>query len=151
MKLEKQNPLPSEDHVMRYVSPARLRKDEDNNIIGILGEAFKQRKDEEGLSVTWVEYFTGTHNQQIESAVRKLRSCMPVKPASGFAIGKVDRIISTCNIKNNSRKTRIIYMPTANNKAHAEVRSIPSDDSDLLEILAAETWSELILNANIAD
>lgn len=149
MKLERQNPLPFEDHVIRYVSPARLRKDEDNNVIGILGEAFKQKRDEEGLSAIWVEYFTGDRNQQIKSAIYKLRSCIVVKPESGFAMGKVDNILSACNTKNNPKRTRIIYMPTACNKAHAEAKSIPNDDIELLETLAAEAWSELILNANI--
>jgi hypothetical protein len=51
--------LPDEDHVMRYVSWARLRRDEDDNILGFLGAAFQLRPDEESLSVNWLEYFDG--------------------------------------------------------------------------------------------
>lgn len=134
---------------MRYVAPARLRKDENDNVIGILGEAFKQRKNEDGLSATWIEYFTGQEHEQIKSAICKLRSCMVVRPESGFAMGKVEHILSACNTKNNPKRTRIIYMPTACNEAHVEAKSIPYDDIELLETLAAEAWSELILNANI--
>lgn len=134
---------------MRYVAPSRLRKDENNNVIGILGAAFQLREDEEGLSTTWIEYFPGTHQQQVEDAVHILRSSIIVRPKSGFAIGKVADILSACNLRKMPKKTKIIYMPTPNNTAHAEVRSMPYEDQELLDLLAAETWSELIMNANI--
>jgi len=51
--------LPDEDHVMRFVPWGRLRKDEDDNVLGFLGDAFKLKPNEDHLSVNWLEYFGG--------------------------------------------------------------------------------------------
>lgn len=149
MTLKKQELIPDKDHVMRYVPWSRLRKDENDNVIGILGEAFALRCDEEGLSVTWLEYFLGAQNDQIIQAVHKNRKCLVAMPKSGFAIGKVSDISSECNKRNRHKKIRIVYMPTSCNKAHAEVRSLPRDDAELLDLLAADIWAKLILNKDI--
>jgi hypothetical protein len=40
--------LPREDHVVRLVSPSRLRKDENNAVVGVLHTAFERKQDEGG-------------------------------------------------------------------------------------------------------
>jgi hypothetical protein len=51
--------LPDDHHVVRYVPWARLRKDEHENVIGVLGAAFRLRDGEQYLSATWAEFFSG--------------------------------------------------------------------------------------------
>ena len=46
--------LPDEHHVIRNVSWRRLRRDEDDNVLGFLPQAFQLRADEEYLSVNWL-------------------------------------------------------------------------------------------------
>ena len=81
--------LPDEDHAVRYVPWARLRKTEDDVVIGVIGAAFKLRAGEDYLSATWLEYFKqATRQENIKSAVKAIRkSNIDVRPKSGFAIG----------------------------------------------------------------
>ena len=58
--------LPDEHHVMRYVPWTRLRKDEDDNVLGFLGDAFKLKPNEDHLSVNWLEYFDGDRDMKIQ-------------------------------------------------------------------------------------
>src|ERR1700731_389524 len=51
--------VPPSDHVMRYAAYGRLRRDGDDNVLGLLPQAFLRKENEEYLSVTWVEYFPG--------------------------------------------------------------------------------------------
>ena len=147
--IKKNDVIPNDNHVMRYVPWNRLRKDENDNVIGILGEAFALRDGEEGISSTWIEYFSGNQVSQITQAVHKNRKCLKVTPKSGFAIGKVEDILSECNKNNKSKKIRVVYMPNNCNKAHIEVKPMPHNDALLLELLASDTWSQLILNRDI--
>lgn len=140
--------LPPEDHILRFVPFGRLRKDENDNILGVLGVAFKLRDGERYLSATWLEYFPGVRNERIKAAVWAIRaSDLAPGGKSGFAIGNVGAILSVC--ADRKHKIRIIHEPADDNKAHVAVRQMPRDDADLLEILAAETWSELVLNREI--
>jgi hypothetical protein len=142
--------LPSDNHVVRYVPFGKLRRDENDNAIGVLGAAFKLRDDERYLSTTWLEYFAGSKSEQITAAIRAVRaSRLNVRPKSGFAIGRVGAIAATCAEHNHS--IRVLHEPVDDNKAHAAVRRMPRDDDELLELLAAESWSELMLNAKIPD
>ena len=146
----KNQKLPPDNHVVRYVPFGKLRRDENDNTIGVLGAAFKLRDNETYLSTTWLEYFAGAKCDQIAAAIRAVRaSRLGVASKSGFAIGRVGAIVSTC--AERGRNICIIHEPEDDNKAHAAVRRMPRDDDELLELLAAESWSELILSARIPD
>ena len=143
--------LPLEHHIVRYVSWARLRKDEDENVVGVLGAAFKLREDEDFLSATWAEFCKGkTHEECVSAAVRAIRaSKVEVKPKSGFAIGKVRKIKDVCFADSRQHKIRIIHEPEDDNEAHTAVRRWPRDNDDLLELIAEEAWNTLLLNKNV--
>lgn len=153
MIIKKNQPIPDDNHIIRYVPWSKLRKNENDEVIGILGEAFKPRqKDSGGLSATWIEYFKDCdHETRISSAIRVLRnSKLEVKPKSGFAVGNVENIKSICkNYK--SIEVNVVYKPTSFNDAHVEVRRLPQDDTELHELLAEDAWSDLVLNSNIPD
>ena len=140
--------LKPEHHIARYVPFGKLRKDENDTPVGINHNAFLLRPAETGLSVTWLEYFAGDRSTQVRSAVLAIRaSNVRPTPKSGFAIGNVDAIGDAC--RQRRHKIRIIHWPEDDNKAHAEIRQLPRDDTILLEQLAAGAWSELVLNSNI--
>lgn len=140
--------FPPDDHVVRVVPFKKLRTDENGKVLGVTHLAFELRPDEDGLSVTWLEYFAGDRSEMLTAAVQALRASeFKPSPKSGFAIGQVGAIKATC--LEYSAKIRIIHAPTGDNKAHAEVRQLPRDNVALLEALAATSWSELIMNAAI--
>ena len=142
--------LPPDDHVVRVVPFKKLRTDENGNVLGVSHLAFERRVDEDGLSVTWLEYFAGSRAEALVAAVHALRASR-FKPTarSGFAIGQVAAIKDKCAIY--SAKIRIVHAPTDDNKAHAELRQLPRDNVELLEALAANSWSDLVMNATIPD
>lgn len=136
--------------MVRYIPFSRLRKTEDDVIVGVLGAAFRLRNEETYLSATWLEYFKQpTREANIESAVKAVRaSKIDVRPKSGFAIGNVGEVKEIC-LRNSRRRIRIIHEPEDDNKAHTALRGWPSDDNDLLELIAEDIWSEVILNVDV--
>lgn len=148
MALKKTKKIPLDNHVVRYVSWSKLRKTENDEVIGVLGEAFRMRDSENSLSTTWLEYFEGSHNEQIVAAVRAIRaSKLEVRPKSGFAIGGVGAIQDECAARHY--KVRIFHVPRCDNEAHATVRALPRDDMELLERLAAGAWADWTLNKTV--
>lgn len=144
----KNQSLPPDDHVVRVVPFKKLRRDENDNVLGISHVAFELRPVDDGLSVTWLEYFAGDRSEMLTAAVQALRaSKFKPAPKAGFAIGQVGAIKATC--LEYGAKIRIIHAPTDDNKAHVEVRQLPRDSAALLEALAATSWSELVMNAAI--
>jgi hypothetical protein len=139
--------LPPEHHIVRNVTWGKLRKDENDpeKVVGVLGEAFKLRPGENTLSTTWLEYFAGTRREQIFGAIRAMRaSKLEIKTKSGFAIGNVGSVAAVAAAHNY--KIRVLHEPEDDNKAHVAVRRWPPDEMILFELLAAEAWSELVLN-----
>jgi hypothetical protein len=139
--------LPDKDHVMRYVPWGKLRRDEDDNVVGFLGEAFKLRPSEDYLSVNWLEYSGGDRQAKIQASVRTFRRTLNVGPKSAFGISNVDKIKEVCRARGHT--VRITYEPTDDNLSHSGIRRIPRDDDILFDALATDAFAELIHNAAI--
>lgn len=141
--------MPPEHTVARYVPWARLRRDGDDNVVGVLPQAFSLRDDEEYLSATWLEYFSGTRDQQLLAMVSCIRnSKLAVKPKSGFALGNVAEISDACS--KIGVKIRVIHEREDDNEAHTALRRWPADNPDLLTLIADEIWNDIVLNKDIA-
>jgi hypothetical protein len=143
--------LPETDHVVRYVPWSRLRKDENDNVIGVLGVAFRLREGEDYLSATWAEFFNdSTHKARVSSAVKAIRaSKVDVRPRSGFAIGNVGGVKSTCLADKRKHRIRVIHEAMDDNPAHAALRLWPHDNDALLDLLAEGEWSATVLNKDV--
>jgi hypothetical protein len=143
--------LPPDHHVVRYVPWARLRKDEDDNVIGVLGAAFRLRDSEEYLSATWAEFFgKATHDEAVVAAVRAIRaSRIDVKTRSGFAVGNVRRIKAACFADSRKHRIRIIHEKENDNEAHTALRLWPRDNELLLDLIAKEVWNDTVLNKDV--
>jgi hypothetical protein len=143
--------LPDSDHCVRYVPWARLRKDEDDSVIGVLGAAFRLRDDEDYLSATWAEFHAGaTHDDRVAASVRTIRaSTIDVRPKSGFAVGCVSEIKAACLADQRKHKIRVIHEGESDNPAHAALRGWPRDNDDLLNVIAEDIWCDVILNAAV--
>lgn len=134
------------DHVVRQVSPGRLRKDADGNVVGVLHTAFERPETHDGLSVSRLEHFPGERDDQLRATVGAIRNSLPsMSKNSGFVVGNVEAIKNNC--LEHNQKIRIIYMPEDDNPAHSELRQFPRSNDILFEELATETWCELHLNS----
>ena len=128
---------------MRHVTPARLRKDENGNVLGFIGPAFRLREGEEYLSAAWIEH-AATHSREadIAATVEAFKaSGLTVRPSHRFAVGNVGRIREAC--ATHRQKVRISHEPEHLFDAHASVRQFNSDNDELLELLAEEAWAEM--------
>lgn len=135
--------LPNSGRVIRYVPYAKMRRDEDDNFLGPSYSAFEERPNEDYLSVTWCEYFSGTDDQQCRCSIEAIRnSKMNVKPKACFCVASIEDVLHTIN--DSGRTGRIIYYPVEDNYAHAGVHNISADDLKLMERLATETWSSFL-------
>lgn len=132
--------LDDDNHIVRHVPWARLRKDEDDNVIGFLGQAFALREGEASLSAAWLE-FAGhpTRDENIDSTIAAFQATRNIKRKDRFALGNVAEIKSACLQRN--QKVRVVHEPVPGFDAHAALRQYNNDD-ELLELLAAEAWSE---------
>ena len=140
--------VPPDDQLARAVPWTRLRRDEDDNVIGVQAATFRLRKDEAYLSAAWLEYFDGSRQERIVSLVTEFRrSNMKPTVKSGFALGQNERIKDACAARNH--RVRVIHEPTEDNVAHVAVRRWPVEDDLLCEQMAREVWSELIMNRDI--
>jgi hypothetical protein len=146
--------LPNDDHVMRYVPWAKLRKDEYDNVVGFLSEAFKLRDGEASLSLNWLEYFSGPRDEKIRQSVEMFRRVRGVGSKSAFGVANVKRVKEVCAASGASR-VRVVYEPEEAksgkpaNPAHSGIRHLPRDDMSLLEALASEAFAELVRNSDV--
>jgi|KBSSwiStaDraftv2_1062776.scaffolds.fasta_scaffold144287_4 hypothetical protein len=131
--------IPDEDHVLRLVSWQRVRKDEDDNVTGILGEAFRRKPDEDALSVNWQERVTGALIDQLRAAARLIRDTQESKKIGAKSRLARLQVKATKEIaKKRGAKIRIVHEPVDGNEPHAAIRQLPDDDLELLEMIASE-------------
>ncbi len=146
-KIGKGQKLPATDHVARHVPWQRLRKDEDDNVLGVLPEAFRLRSGELGMSVNWLEYYPGDHQARLAGVIGNLRVILDIRPKSAFAIGNVGALENCC--KQSGSSVKIVYEPTKGNPCHALVRDMNQDDLGLLDLLADEVFTEFVQNKDV--
>lgn len=142
--------IPPEHSLIRYVPFGRLRRDADDNVLGVLSAAFQLRENEKFLSATWLDYFAGNRDQRISLSVNTIRnSNLGVKPKSGFAIGITNSICETCESHPGRYRLRVIHEEEPDNVAHVAVRGWPRDQDDLLVLIADDVWNEIVLNKDV--
>jgi hypothetical protein len=139
--------LPDEDHVVRYVPWGRLRKDEDDNVLGFLPQAFELRLEEPYLSVNWLEYHDGDRSTQLRLSIWAMRDSFNTGAKSAFAIANVAKVKETSQAA--GRRVRVVHEPEVGNPGHSAIRQLQSDDLSLLEALASDAFTERVDNADI--
>lgn len=153
LSLKKGNPLDDEDHVIRHVPFQRLAKDSDDVAFGILAAALEVRpQDSQRLSVNWLEYYGGTHRDCVVATVRAFRASRVAEGStvgrkSGFAVAKVGRVRQIGN--DNDRRLRIVFSPSKGNPSHSLIQPLLAEETALLEALANEAFTELVMNSDI--
>lgn len=149
MKGGKGKNLPNDDHVIRYVPWGRLRRDEDDNVLGFLPQAFQSRPDEPYLSVNWLEYYEGDRDTQLRASLWAMRDSFGVGAKSAFAIGNVGKVKGIC--RDAGSPVRIVHEPDEpKNPGHSGIRRLPRDEFSLLAALADDAFSERVNNSDVA-
>jgi hypothetical protein len=147
-----QTNIPHSDHVVHHVKPSLLKRDNDNQnvVYGCFPEAFKMRDDENELSASWLEHFSGNRRQQVQETANAMRACgLTLKPTSGLAImnvGTIHSVSEQCDVK-----VRVLHEPSKNNPnpAYATIRQLPRDNIELLGLLASVACVEVVEIKNV--
>lgn len=139
MKLKRGHSLPDGDHVVRYVAWNRLRRDGDDNVLGVLPQAFSLRDGENSLSVNWLEYYESDRSTNLTECVKAFRNIFSRGKKSGYAVANVFNVKAV--FLREQRPIKIVYEPTQN-KAHSAIYAKIDDDLALLEELGSEFYKE---------
>jgi hypothetical protein len=145
MAIKRGNSLPEQDHIMRYVPRSRLRRDEDDNVLGILPQAFANRNGEEFLSVNWLEYFKQDKTSNLRGCVDAQRATLDVGRNCVYAVAVVDKVKLVCLKK--QKPVRVVYQPTKNNLAHSALHVQHNEDLNVMSELAFEFEKEMHPNS----
>lgn len=122
--------LPAGDHIVRYVKPSMI--EENGAVNGADFRLRRDRPDETGVSVNWLETFDPDKAHQLAEVRRLYR--LDVKKKGRFAelnIGAVRKKVSE-----ELKTIRIVHHPLdADNgyeedPSHAEISGLPPGDSD---------------------
>ena len=141
------DPIPDDDHVVRYVKPSEV------NGAVVNGAAFCLRTGESGLSVNWLEVLNGTDADKQLNEVRRL-SRLQLKNNGRFAklnVGKTKRcVFAGAEEAGISLALGFFEAPLARSciyeadPAHAEITGLQSGDSGLA-LLIGDLIAECIV------
>lgn len=139
--MAKKKPVEDDNHVVRFVRKNHLRRDGNNQVLGVNFTAFQLREGEPYLSACCLEYAA----PQKQVALAKLKKCFVDFPFQtkkcGFTLGNVRAVKDTCVRKS---KIRVVHEPKGWNGSYVAVRQFPTD-IEVLEELAALSWADWLL------
>lgn len=133
MSLRRGQDIPQTDHVLRHIGPSKLRRDENRNVVGVRGDAFKA-KGAEGLSVNWLEFVQGNEDHQLAEALTMMRTGLNIKKSAFLAQIHVESFRALAH--QEGYRIRIVYDPLEENRGHSEIRHLPTENDEILDILA---------------
>lgn len=134
--------IPDEDDVVRHVPYRKIIFDENQNIVGIFPEAYALRKDEQHLSVSWLDIHEGTKPEKLKHVLSGLKASKGIGNKSALTIGNVSTIKGIAH-NSSTIKLRFTYAPNGADKAHSLIHNINNDDLSLLSALATEGFASI--------
>lgn len=128
----KGDPLPGKDHISRYCAPKTAPDGQPT------GASFMLRKDEDFLSVNWMEHFGETDQK---AQIAKIREHIELSLAKSglFAVLNVGRIIDQIQ-RFSEKKLAILHEPTQGDPSHSGVYGYQHED-----LLVAELIAEMVI------
>jgi hypothetical protein len=131
--------LDDNHHLVRHIRESEI-DDQEGHLLAF-PQAFALRTGETYLSNGWLEFFDGAIDAQLSGIAAMMSRTRAVKARHALAIGRVGNIRDAC--KSFDQRVRILHEPFEDNLAYAVVRRINTDESQLLELLAQEAWSDV--------
>ena len=128
-----------DEHVVRFVKPKDLRRDEDGNVIGVNATAFQLREGEGYLSASCLE----VADPEKMAALKVLKGIYTKQFSKVqkyvFSVGRAGDVRTVCARKSS---VRILKENSKWNPAYAVVRQFPDDDWEIKEQLASQYWAD---------
>jgi hypothetical protein len=133
LSLRRGQDIPQGDHVLRHIGPSKLRRDENRNVVGVRGDAFKA-SDNDGLSVNWLEFIEGDEGHQIAESLKMMQAGLNIKKSAVLAKIHVQSFRELSH--QEGYRIRVVYDPLDENQGHSEIRHLPTENDELLDMLA---------------
>jgi hypothetical protein len=139
--------VPDADHVARYCGNQSVERDPKTKLIlGVYPQAFSLRvqRNEQYLSIYWMEYFSDTIDTQFQGAVAALRNKpFTLSNAGAFARLNAKRVRAAGTTRGHM--LRIRDRSSSKDPGYASIENMPLDNSDieLLELLAHDCCIEV--------
>jgi hypothetical protein len=137
--MAKSSSLNDNHHLVRHIRESEI-DDQEGRLLAF-PQAFALRPNETYLSNGWLEFFDGTTAEQLNGVAAMMSATRRVKAHHALAIGQVGSIRDAC--LSFDQKIRVLHEPFPENMAYATIRRISTDESQLLELLAQEAWSDV--------
>jgi len=141
-------PIPDEHHVARHV-PKRLRGRQSGQDFVFpqafsLREAINEREQERFLSMSWLEFFNGSHEEKLRQTVQEMRGYpRDLKPKDALALLIVGKIKELGGQR--GQRLRVLHEPELPGKpAYSAIRGMKRDDTELLALIAADAVAEIV-------
>ena len=132
--------LPDGDHMVRHVPFHHLIR---QKLVGIFPQTFELREGEAYLSASWLEHFDGTKQERLKATAAAMSAARTILADHGFTVGNVGEVKDACDL--HDVRIRVLHEPKGNpNPAYTAVRQFRSDNLELLELLAAEAWADVV-------
>lgn len=126
------NTIPDEDHISRYCKPSKISEDGQ-----IEFGAFMLRKDEEGLSVDWLESLNCPSREEEIIKMREIYSTrLTVGVNAQIAIlnvGEVRQKVLTESLDN--RNLEVQHSPYPDDPSHSEIYNLRPDQEMIAELI----------------
>jgi hypothetical protein len=139
--MAKSSSLDDNHHLVRHIRESEI-DDQEGRLLAF-PQAFALRPRETYLSNGWLEFFDSATDTQLSGVAAMMSKTRAVKAHHALATGRVGDIRDAC--LSFDQKVRILHEPFEDNLAYAVVRRINTDESQLLELLAQEAWSDVRL------
>lgn len=138
----KDDPIPDDDHVSRYVPFTKLTADG-----RVTGAAFQLRPDEDALSVNWLEYF---ELEDWEAEIQEVRKVFTEKGRllqakakfAILAVGTTKEYIQ--QESDDDRVLSILHDPLPDDNSHTGIFNLPKDNPAIGDMIAELIKKEAI-------
>ena len=136
----KGDPIPDADHIARYCSPKRVRKENGLPMVS----AFECAPNGSELSVNWLEFFPATDSAaRVDAMRRSVSNALSLNKNGRFAVLNVG-LARQSVLDATHHQLRIEHSPTSTNPSHSEISGYPADD-----VAVAHALQELVTLANV--
>jgi hypothetical protein len=113
----KGDPIPDEDHILRYVGGNHVDQDEDGNLVVTGGGFIARPRDDNKPSCNWLERLDGT----LEERVQKVRNVARISYGSKARLAKLHVGCMRQHVDENTDDNRavvVIHDPLENQNGH---------------------------------
>lgn len=123
--------IPDHDHVARYCKPTQISSGQ------IEATAFMLRRDEESLSVNWLEFLRlSSRDEEITSLRRIYSAKLSVGACAKIAVLNVGEVRNKVLTESpDKRNLEILHDPLGNDPSHSGIYNFRNDDELIAELI----------------